>query len=146
MMTAVRINAARAGPSQEAPSQMRLGSVGGWAGAAGVPAPCRRLAPVGTAPLIAVSSVACVAGDRPAPEPPPAPAAAAKSLGGVVLALRAAWLAAACRAAAPNPGSRCAGEPNARAGAPKSPPSCASKPRLVSKNALMFRLGRALIA
>src|SRR5207244_7824346 len=107
MMNTVPINAARAGPSQEAPSQMRLGSVGGWAGAPGVPTPCRRLAPVGTAPLIAVSSVAWVAGDRPAPEPP-APAAAAKSLGGVVLALRAAWLAAACRAAAPNPGRRCA--------------------------------------
>src|SRR3989442_12175258 len=129
MMNTVPINAVGAGPSQGAPSQMRLGSVGGWAGAPGVPTPCRRLAPVGTAPLIAVSSVAWVAGDRPAPEPPPAPAAAAKSLGGVVLALRAAWLAAACRAAAPHPGARCAGEPNAPAPPPNHPRSCPSRPR-----------------
>src|SRR5256885_11117831 len=123
MMNTVPTNAARAGPSQEAPSQMRLGSVGGWAGAPGVPTPCRRLAPVGTAPLIAVSSVAWVAGDRPAPEPPPAPAAAAKSLGGVVVGLRAAWLAAALPAAAADPGVRFAVEPNVHADAPKAPPS-----------------------
>src|SRR3989441_1853691 len=121
MMNTVPINAARAGPSQEAPSQMRLGSVGGWAGAPGVPTPCRRLAPVGTAPLIAVSSVAWVAGDRLAPEPPPAPAAAAKSLGGVVLALPAGWLAAACPAAAPDPGSRWPAQPEAPAAPPKAP-------------------------
>src|SRR3989442_8382319 len=117
MMNTVPINAARAGPSQEAPSQMRLGSVGGWAGAPGVPTPCRRLAPVGTAPLIAVSSVAWVAGDRPAPEPPPAPAAAAKSLGGGLPAPRAAWLPAACPRAAPHPGSPFAARANALAAA-----------------------------
>src|SRR3989442_3904919 len=128
MMNTVPINAARAGPSQEAPSQMRLGSVGGWAGAPGVPTPCRRLAPVGTAPLIAVSSVAWVAGDRPAPEPPPAPAAAAKSLGGGVLAPRAAWLAAASPAARPYPWARCAARPDAPPGPPKSPRYRASRP------------------
>src|SRR3989442_9543891 len=106
MMNTVPINAARAGPSQEAPSQMRLGSVGGWAGAPGVPTPWRRLAPVGTAPLIAVSSVAWVAGDRPAPEPPPPPAAAAKSLRPVLPALPAPRPAAACPPAAPDPWPR----------------------------------------
>src|SRR2546426_10906964 len=122
MMNTVPINAARAGPSQEAPSQMRLGSVGGWAGAPGVPTPCRRLAPVGTAPLIAVSSVAWVAGDRPAPEPPPPAAAAAKSLGGGVLALPGAWPPAGWRASGAAPAPGCAAVADPLRGPGKSPP------------------------
>src|SRR6266851_9611562 len=120
MMITVPTSDTRAGPSHAAPSQRRFGSVGGRTMVVValllldavastmvdvLATACRVIVPVGTAPLMALSNVPGPAAPGSGPAPAPPPIATARSLAGTPTDASAAWLVAACSAAARKPGS-----------------------------------------